>query len=128
MLTPTASHRPGTPRHASAPRAGFSLTELIVAIVLMTVGLCALASTSVWLTTGTSSSRRTERAAVLALSRLELLRSGACTPAAGALTHGDLIERWSLSVEAGRAIAVVTVSPRDSGRIREQRYQTAYPC
>ena len=97
-------------------------------MVLLTVGLGALASTAAWILGETSASRRAERAATLARSRLELLRFTGCNPGGAVVRHGDLVEQWALSVESHRAIAVVVVSARDSGRMRQQRYQAAYQC
>jgi prepilin-type N-terminal cleavage/methylation domain-containing protein len=123
-----ARQRSTRPLRRRLQRRGFTLAELIVAIVLLTVGLGALASTAAWILREASSSRRTERAAVLARARLELLRFAECNPGSAVVPHGDLVERWSISVESQRAVAVVIVSARDSGRMREQRYQAAYQC
>lgn len=115
-------------RTGTLDRGGFTLAELIVGVMLLTVGLGALAGTSAWTLRETASARRVERAANLARSRLELLRLGPCGAATGVEMHGDLIERWSVSQARLGAVATVTIAPRDSGRMPEQRYHAAFPC
>lgn len=119
---------PTGPRASILFRRGFTLAELIVGVMLLTVGLGALAGTSAWTLRETASARRVERAANLARSRLELLRLGPCGAASGVEIHADLIERWSLSQSRLGAVATVAIAPRDSGRMREQRYHAAFPC
>ena len=109
-------------------RRGFTLVEVVVGIVLLTIGLGALAGTSVWVIGETSAARRAERAANIARSRLELLRLRPCASDAGVANHGELIERWTVSPGEGRAVAEVSVVARDNGRMREQRYQVVFPC
>jgi prepilin-type N-terminal cleavage/methylation domain-containing protein len=109
-------------------RAGFTLAELIVAVVLLTVGLGALASTTTWTIREAQASRRTERAATIARSRLDLLRLVPCVSLSGEATHGDLVERWSVALTGKRARTIVSVAARDSGHMREQRYETAFAC
>ncbi len=126
LRIPPATAR--TPRTHSANRHGFSLAELIVAITLLTIGLGALASSSAWIIRESSSARRSERAAHIARSRFGLLRLQPCTADNGTAPHGELIERWSVSVTAGRAVAVVAVVPDNGTHLTEQRYQAAFPC
>ena len=109
-------------------RNGFTLVELIVAVLLLTVGLGALAGTSTWVLRETAASRRAERAAVIAQARLELLRVGSCASGSGTATHGELVERWSVVLDERRAIAIVSVAGRDHEYLREQRYQAAFRC
>ena len=109
-------------------RPGFSLVELVVAIMLLTVGLGALAGTSAWLMRETSSARRQQRAAALARSRLELLRLAPCADQSGTEIRNDLIERWSLVRREGHVAVVVSVTAADSGSMRTQRYHASIPC
>ena len=96
--------------------------------MLLTVGLGALAGTATWVLRETASSRRAERAATLARTRMEMLRLAPCTTGSGVVAHADLIDRWTLSLDAHRAVAVVSVVARDSGRMPEQRYQAGFRC
>ena len=109
-------------------RQGFTLVELIVAIVLLAIGLGALAGTGTWIAREIAASGRTERAAMIARSRLELLRLAPCTPGSGIIDHGDLIEQWALSIASGRATVVVSVAARDGGRMHDQQYRSAFAC
>ena len=112
----------------AARRGGATLVELIVAMVLLTIGVGALASTSAYVLHEISTSRRAERAAILARSRLDELRLGPCTSASGTRTHGELTERWSVTGADHGAHATVTISYRDRERAREQRYDGGFPC
>lgn len=119
-----------TARHSriARPRRGFTLVELVVGIVLLTVGLGALASTSLWVLRETMAARRAERAANIARSRLELLRLRPCASDAGVANHGELLEQWTLTPGGDRVVAAVSVMARDNGRMREQRFWAAFPC
>ena len=109
-------------------RCGFTLAELVVAIALLTVGLGALAGTSSYLLSETASSRRAERGANLARTRLELLRLGPCATVSGtALAHG-LTERWTVSTLDRSAVTAVRISYSERGREIVQHYQSAFPC
>lgn len=109
-------------------RQGFSLVELVVAIVLLAIGLGALAGTGAWIARGSAVSARTERAATIARSRLELLRLTPCTPGSAVIDHGDLIEQWALSVAADRATVAISVTPADGGRMHHLQYRSAFAC
>jgi prepilin-type N-terminal cleavage/methylation domain-containing protein len=120
-----------TRRHAlptTAGRDGFTLTELIVAIMLLTFGLLALASTAAFLTYEQAASRRAERAATIAASRLELLRLGRCIPTQGTEPIDGLMAAWSVTPSGPTALAVVRVSWMERGVAVAQRYTTGIVC
>ena len=116
------------PAPVARARRGLTLVEVVVGILLLTIGLGALASTSLWLVREATAARRAERAANIARSRIELLRLRPCESDAGVASHGELLEQWTVSPGTDRVIATVSVVARDNGRLREQRYQVAFPC
>ena len=122
---PFASNSPCATPHR---REGFTLAELIVALMLLTVGLLALAGTSAFLTYEYAASARAERAATLAGSRLETLRLAGCVPSQGAEAADGLTAVWSV-IRAGRtATASVGVRWNERGTPVLHRYVTAFAC
>ena len=99
-------------------RRGFALPELIVAMVILTVGILALASTAAGVMKQMRSGNQRALAAVVAQSRLEGMRSLQCAnlSSSSATTRG-LREKWTIGamMAGGRAVAVkesVTYVPR----------------
>ena len=122
------SAAPATSRQRRTHRAGFSLPELVVALVLLTVGLLALASTSVFLTHEHAASGRAERAATLAGSRFEMLRASGCTPAQGTETIDGLTAVWTVTPSTRAALATVRITWRERGAPVTHRYESGFPC
>lgn len=108
---------------------GFTLTELVVALMLLTVGVLALSSTATVVAYEAAASGRSERAAGVALARLESLRSDGCDRASGgSATQGGLTERWTVRQSHGAAITVVDVTVAQRGRELSHRYMAGFPC
>ena len=82
-------------RTPSAPRAAFTLLELLVACLVLGVGVLGLASTSVAVARLTGDSARAGTAAERAQARMEALRSSQCVAAGGTLMAGGIDEWWS---------------------------------
>lgn len=86
-------------------KAGFSLAEVLVAVVLLSVGLMAVASGSGSVYQMLGAGKRATRAATLATERMEALRRQAnstnprCTTLAGgsAVRGGGMIETWTVA-------------------------------
>lgn len=95
-------------------RAGFSLVELIVAILILAVGVLALAgSTAFVIRTVTVSDLNTQRAAALQTA-VETLRAQPFTSlAAGSDTIAPFVVDWSVSTSGynARIIEFVTTGP-----------------
>lgn len=121
LMTRRALSTRRPPRAAGAPvraRRGFALPELIVAMVILTVGILALASTAAGVMKQMRSGNQRALAAVVAQSRLEGMRSLQCAnlSSSSATTRG-LREKWTIGamMAGGRAVAVkesVTYVPR----------------
>lgn len=116
----------------SSPRSerGFTLAELLVAVVIFSVGLLAMAGTAaVIMTTLTSTQSRTVAARV-AESRFERIRTTTCASrASGSATTRGIAEAWTLS-HLPRAEDDVTVSVTflSNRRSRTETFQSFVPC
>jgi len=95
-------------RQQANARSGFTIVEVLVALVIISIGVLALASTAAVVARQMGASARLSTAASLGQSRLERLASAASCSAlrGGTATTGGIEERWSVGV-AG-AVAVVT--------------------
>ena len=111
------------------PRRGFTLIELVVTIVVLSVGLLALAGNSTVIARQMSGARVMTEAATIAQMRFERLRSVPCTTlAAGTSTAGQVSEVWT--VTNGTRTVVVTDTVKFTTRYGQQvyPYRTMIPC
>ncbi len=118
--------------------AGFSLIEVLVAVVVLGVGLVALVGSSAMVTRMIGRGKITTRAAQVASSRLEKLRVAAfsttprCTSASfatgGPLTAAGITESWTVSTGSSLRTVQVTVSYRTSNGTRSNLLQTRIRC
>ena len=111
MVRARSSHRTREQQHGRGRRAriakrtstpaGTTLVELIVALVIITVGLLALAGAAAIVARETAVGRREMTLAWHARGRLERLTTVPCALLSGGLaTSGGVTERWT--VAAGR--------------------------
>ena len=129
MVLRSRSHAAlGGSNEESGRRNGFTLTELIVALMLLTVGLLALASTSAFLTYEYAAAGRAESAAIIAESRLETLRLAGCTAVSGAAVSDGFGSTWSVAIVGTTALATVAVTWTERGESAVQRYATGFVC
>ena len=115
---------------ASHSRSGFTLIELMVALMVFVVGVLAVASSSTVVMTMIGGSQRRTIAAVVAESRLERLRAMSCTAHAnGNTTTRGVRETWAVVplINADDVTVVVTF-PSSGGRMTTQTYRTYIPC
>jgi prepilin-type N-terminal cleavage/methylation domain-containing protein len=109
---------------------GFTLVEVVVAVVVLAVGLLALAGTSGAIARMAGLARQAGASAVLAESRLERLRAAPCAigAVAGSAFAGAYREQWTAAPDgAGRALRVI-VSYEDGRRARADTYETRSTC
>ncbi len=99
-------------------RSGFTLLEVLVAFVLVSVGLIGLAGTLSPLAALAGEGRLRERAALVLAARIDRLRAelaraapGCSAPAGGSLQHEDgVLESWSAEVAGGMVTLEIIAS------------------
>jgi type IV pilus assembly protein PilV len=108
-----AALRPVAARHR---RDGFTLVEVVVSMIILTVGLLALARGAMGVVRQMRSGNQSAIAAMVAQSRMEKMRSKACTSiSTGTATTMGLAESWKVTSISARISAVaetVTYVPR----------------
>jgi prepilin-type N-terminal cleavage/methylation domain-containing protein len=106
------------------PRAGFTIIEVLVAIIILTTGLLAIAAGSGSVYRMLRSARRSSAAASVAQTRLEALRRDAnrtsprCTAlAAGSASQaGGISERWLVTGSGTtRTLTEIVTAPTSRG-------------
>ena len=110
-------------------RKGFLLVELLVAVVIFSIGLLALAGTaSVILTALTSTQSRTI-AANVAESRFERIRATACASRAnGSATTRGIAENWTLARLARADDVTVAVTFQTNHQSRTETFRSFITC
>ena len=103
---PTANPSAGSNASASRDRAGFTVIEVIVAILVLTIGVLALAGTAAVVTKQMATGNRQTVASTIAQARFDSLASVGCTQlaAAGATNtgvveyrKGQVSETWTVT-------------------------------
>jgi prepilin-type N-terminal cleavage/methylation domain-containing protein len=109
---------------------GFSLVEVVVAVVVLAVGILALAGTSGAIARMAGLGRHASASAFVAAERLERLRAAPCPPggAAGSASAGRYLERWSVTPDGPGRLLRVIVSYDDGRRARADTYETRTTC
>jgi prepilin-type N-terminal cleavage/methylation domain-containing protein len=113
-------------------RAGLSLVELMVSIVLLAVGLLGMAALSVKVSTQQRGAASQQLAAMIVQSRFDSLASIRCQalapsgPQSGTVTTRGITERWS--VTDGNDVKVITDTVTFATRTRPLAYISVIPC
>ena len=102
----------------ASPQRGFTLVEVVIALLVLTVGALGLAAETAALSRQIARSRRTAWVSAAAALRLERLRAAACGAHADGtelVQHGGAVLaalHWSWSeTGAGHVVQLVTVPP-----------------
>jgi prepilin-type N-terminal cleavage/methylation domain-containing protein len=114
--------------HSRRARAGFTVVEMLVALVVAAVGLLALvgADTNAW--RRRLQADRALRAAALARARVESLIASGCASTSGSIAHANgIAERWSATRRGPLLLADAsaewpTAAGRDSVRLAGSRW------
>lgn len=119
-----------TPR-ARGDRRGFSLIEVVIAILILAVGVLGLAATSTVVTRQIGGGAQQNAAAFLAASRLEAMRARNCTSltsAAAPVKTNGINEQWTvLTIPDGRLVRD-SVWYETSRGVRGFAFETTIPC
>lgn len=116
---------------------GFTLIELMMAMMVLTVGVLSLAATSSIVVRQIGGAQEQTVAATVAQSRLERLRGLGCSAPSligGSATTRGIKETWTASVTTGPNTAAKIMTLKDSLRYRTPRgwrsqvYQSARVC
>ena len=113
----------------SRKRSGFTLVELIAAIIILVIGVLGLASTAAVVMRQITGSSMQTRAAIMAQSRLERLRSVNCAAmTAGSATRNGITETWRFGPANRAAWMMVTVSWAERSATRSVTFTSQRTC
>lgn len=120
-----------------APRRdGFTIVEVMVAIVILSIGVLGLAATAGVVVRQMTGAVHQSVAATVAYSRMERIRTGNCvamkdssSPSTGVTTR-NVTERWKIVGTPGSHVLLVydTISYIVRGKTKKQAYHSEYPC
>ncbi|HEV8265219.1 MAG TPA: prepilin-type N-terminal cleavage/methylation domain-containing protein [Gemmatimonadales bacterium] len=124
--------------HARRDQGGFTIVEVLIAILVLTVGLLGLVTTSALVTRMIARGQRSAEAAAFAARRLERLRPAACITAqrvAGSdtLYRGSTwvaINTWTFTDIGNNSyrLRIVTTAKTVQNRTRTEATETTIPC
>ena len=110
-------------------RCGFTVVEVVVAMLVFAVGVLGMASTAAQITTQAASTRQQTLAAMTAQSRFESLRSRPCTSiTAGSAASRGIIDVWTKRDTTRLVIVTDTVKWTVRGVQKKQAFRSAIPC
>ncbi len=109
---------------------GFTLVEVVVAIVVLAIGILATVSTSVLVERMIVQSFRWQTAAELAWSHSELVRATAgCVPRSGSAVTGQFTTSWHVTSRSSTDLQrIVVQSPQGTNRLRSDTFLVIVPC
>ena len=116
---------------AESPRArrGFTLIELVVAMLILVVGILSMVGTSAMLSRQMGGARQMTVASLVAQGRIEQLRSMSCkTIATGSTVTRGVTEVWVKKDTARAVIIIDTVKYRTPRGQRTQVFWSSIPC
>lgn len=108
---------------------GFTVVEVIIAILILSVGVLGLASTAALVTRMIGQGGSYSQATTLAAEQTEILRSQCDSArAAGSSASGNYAVNWTVTGGASTDQVTVTVSyPRADGTTRVDTFTTTIP-
>ena len=115
---------------------GLTIVETLIAVVMLAIGVLALAGTGASVIRMLADGRRTAAAAQVAASRIEVLRriARSTNPPCGALSGGSapapgtMLEAWAITSVGPARLVVATVTYRSSRGLRTDTVATAIGC
>jgi len=108
---------------------GFLLIEVVVAVLMVTVGLIALAATAGAVARMAGQGQRRGGAGIAAASRLEVLRSGGCASLAGGRdSAGAYLLQWTVTTQGAVRTIQLAVGYPDGRDVRSDRFEAVEWC
>ena len=111
---------------------GFTVVEVLLALVVLVVGLMALASAATMTTRSVVAASRFTRAAAAASSEIEQLVARACADGGGSSSgrteHGEFVVDWASSSDGTLTDIVVVLQVRGSRTISSDSFVSARAC
>jgi type II secretory pathway pseudopilin PulG len=108
--------------------AGYTLIEIVVALLVLTIGELALAATSAIVGRDLRVNSVRERAARIAASRLEILVADCHGATSGHETLQQIESNWSVGTDSSRVSIVESVAYNTPGGWRTDTYRATLPC
>jgi len=110
-------------------RRGFSLVEVMISVVVLTVGILALAGTSGAITRMISQGGQLAASALAVEGRIDILRATPCASlAGGSATQGQYALTWTVASSGFLRTVNVTVSYNTGRGTRTDTYQSTISC
>jgi len=110
-------------------RHGFTIVELLVAIVILTIGMLALAGTAGLVATHVGDGKQLTSAAHEARTVIDSLGTLACDRiTSGTSTRGGIVLSWTASRDSTAATVDVVAGSQLRRRQRRDAYQVVVPC
>lgn len=108
---------------------GFSLIELMIAVMILTVGVLGVAGSARVVTQMTGSGARYGASAAVASSRFEQLRAADCsTVASGSATTGRFAEKWTVTTAGMLRTVTLTITYNNGTKTRTDVFSTMISC
>lgn len=119
-------------RHAgSREERGFTVIEVMVAVLILSVGMLALVSTAATVTRMIGQGQRYSEASTLAAGRFEILRATDCSAmTSSTATEGAYTLSWTVADTASgnaKAVTLTVTSPTGRGD-RTDTFNTTIAC
>ena len=121
-------------KQTESNRGGFTLVEVMVAIVILAVGILGLAATASVVTKQMTGAVHQSVAANVAYSRMEHIRSSDCMvmkdSVSGSAITRNVSERWAIAVAPTKQALLVydTITYKMRGSVRTQVFHSEFPC
>ena len=116
-------------------RDGFTIVELVVAIIILSIGIIGLASTAAYVTRQMAGSKVQTIAASIAQNRMDSLTSIGCSrlvaPITGSATTRGIAESWTVKDTLGLNVKKINLTltvPMRRGFSKTFAYTTYIPC